>query len=252
MNTVSKKAQIGKNVTIGDYTIIKDDVIIGDNVEIASSVIIDNGARISSNVKIHHGAVISTIPQDLKFKGEVTTLEIGEGTIVREYATLNRGTLASNKTKIGKNCLMMAYSHVAHDCYIGDNVILANCVNLGGHVVIGDWAIIGGITGIHQFVKIGKHVIISTHSKVVKDVPPYITAGGFPLKYEGLNLIGLRRRGFTNSQINKIDFAYNKLYKSGMNVSAAVRELKKEKNITDEIKDIIDFIEASERGIIPD
>lgn len=249
MNTVSKKAKIGKNVTIGDYSIIKDDVIIGDNVEIASNVIIDNGARISSNVKIHHGAVVSTIPQDLKFKGEITTLEIGEGTIIREYATLNRGTAASNKTIIGKNCLLMAYSHVAHDCILGDNVILANSVNLGGHVIIGDWAIIGGITGIHQFVKIGKHVIVSTHSKVVKDVPPYITAGNLPLKYEGLNLIGLRRRGFSNSQINKIDYAYNKIYKSGLNISMAINELKKE-NLTVEQKEIVEFIEFSERGII--
>jgi UDP-N-acetylglucosamine acyltransferase len=252
LNTVSKKAQIGKNVTIADYTVIKDDVVIGDNVEIASNVIIDNGARISANVKIHHGAVISTIPQDLKFKGEITTLEIGEGTIVREYATLNRGTSSSNKTVVGKNCLCMAYSHVAHDCVVGDNVILANSANLGGHVQLGDWAIVGGITGIHQYVRVGKHVIISTHSKVVKDIPPYITAGNMPLKYEGLNLIGLRRRGFTNTQINRIDFAYNIIYKSGLNVSAAIEELKKEKNITEEMKEIINFIESSERGIILD
>jgi UDP-N-acetylglucosamine acyltransferase len=252
LNSVSKNAQVGKNVTIGDYTVIKDDVIIGENVEIASNVIIDNGARISSNVKIHHGAVVSTIPQDLKFKGEITTLEIGEGTIIREYVTLNRGTSASNKTVIGKNCLLMAYSHVAHDCRLGDNVILANSANLGGHVVLEDWVIIGGITGIHQFVKVGKHAIISTHSKVVKDVPPYITAGSMPLKFEGLNLIGLRRRGFTNKQIDRIDFSYNIIYKSGLNVSAAIEVLKKEKNITREMKEIINFTELSERGIILD
>jgi UDP-N-acetylglucosamine acyltransferase len=252
LNTVSKKAQIGNNVTIGEYTVIKDDVIIGDNVEIASNVIIDNGARISANVKIHHGAVISTIPQDLKFKGEITTLEIGEGTIVREYATLNRGTKVTNKTVIGKNCLFMAYSHVAHDCVIGDNVILANSVNLGGHVKIDDWAIVGGITGVHQFTRIGKHVIIASNSRVSKDVPPYITAGNLPLKFEGLNLIGLRRRGFSNNQINKIDAAYNTIYKSGLNVSMAVEELKKEKNLIPEVKEIIDFIGSSERGIIQD
>jgi UDP-N-acetylglucosamine acyltransferase len=252
LNTVSKKAQIGKSVQIGEYTVIKDDVIIGDNVEIGSNVLIDNGARIASNVKIHHGAVISSIPQDLKFKGEITTLEVGEGTIVREYATLNRGTSYSNKTIIGKNCLFMSYSHVAHDCILGDNVILANSANLGGHVILGDWVIIGGITGVHQYVKVGKHTIIATHSKVVKDVPPYITAGNLPLKYEGLNLIGLRRRGFTNSQINRIDFAYNTIYKTGLNVSDAIAELKKEKNITDEMKEIINFIESSERGIISD
>jgi len=252
LNTVSKKAQIGKNVIIGDYTVIKDDVVIGDNVEIASNVIIDNGARISSSVKIHHGAVISTIPQDLKFRGEVTTLEIGERTIVREYATLNRGTAYSKKTIVGKDCLIMAYGHVAHDCIVGDNVILANSANLGGHVILGDWVIIGGITGVHQYVKVGKHTIISTHSKVVKDVPPYITAGNMPLKYEGLNLIGLRRRGFSNNQINKIDYIYNKIYKSGLNISMAINELKKEKNLTEEQKEIINFIESSERGIITD
>jgi UDP-N-acetylglucosamine acyltransferase len=252
LNTVSKKAQIGKGVKIGEYTVIKDDVIIGDNVEIGSNVLIDNGARIASKVKIHHGAVISTIPQDLKFKGEITTLEIGEGTIVREYATLNRGTAASNKTVVGKNCLCMAYSHVAHDCRVGDNVILANSANLGGHVILGDWVMMGGLSGVHQFVKIGKHTIIATHSKVVKDVPPYITAGNLPLKFEGLNLIGLRRRGFSNNMINKIDYTYNIIYKSGMNVSAAIAELKKERNITEEMWEIINFIETSERGIILD
>jgi len=252
LNTVSKKAQIGKNVIIGDYTVIKDDVIIGDNVEIGSNIIIDNGARIGSNVKLHHGAVVSTIPQDLKFKGEVTTLEIGDGTVVREYATLNRGTSYSNKTVIGKNCLIMAYVHVAHDCVLGDNVIMANSVNLGGHVQIGDWVVVGGMSGIHQFTKIGKHTIIATNSRVVKDVPPYITAGNTPLKYEGLNLIGLRRRGFTNVRINKIDAAYSTIYRSGLNISKAVEELKKEKNFTEEVKEIINFIESSERGIIQD
>lgn len=252
MNTVSKKAQIGNNVTIGDYTVIKDDVIIGDNVEISSNVIIDNGARISSGVKLHHGAVISTIPQDLKFKNEITTLEIGEGTIVREYATLNRGTKASGKTIVGKNCLLMAYTHVAHDCVLGDNVILANVVNLGGHVKIDDWAIIGGMSGIHQFTRVGKHVIIATNSRVSKDVPPFITAGSQPLKFEGLNLIGLRRRGFSNNMINKIDSAYQTIYKSGLNVSQAIEELKKDSNLTDEQKEIIDFIESSERGIVQD
>ncbi len=252
MNTISKNAHIGKNVTIGDYTVIKDDVVIGDHVEIASNVIIDNGARISSGVKLHHGAVVSTIPQDLKFRGEITTLEIGEGTVVREYATLNRGTSASGKTIVGKNCLLMAYSHVAHDCVIGDNVILANAVNLGGHVCIGDWAIVGGMSGVHQFTSIGKHVIIATNSRITKDVPPYITAGNTPLKFEGLNLIGLRRRGFTNNQISRIDLAYNRIYRTGLNIGEAVTELKKSKGLTDEIREIIDFIESSERGIISD
>jgi UDP-N-acetylglucosamine acyltransferase len=252
LNTVSKKAQIGKNVIIGDYTVIKDDVIIGDDVEIGSNVLIDNGARISSGVKLHHGAVVSSIPQDLKFNGEVTTLEIGEGTVVREYATLNRGTTYNNKTVIGKNCLIMAYAHVAHDCILGDHVIMANSVNLGGHVEIGDWAIIGGMSGIHQFTKIGIHVIIATNSRVSKDVPPYITAGNQPLKYEGLNLIGLRRRGFSNGQISEIEEVYHRLYKSGKNITQAVEEIKAQKILTLEAKTITDFVSASSRGIIQD
>ena len=204
LNSVSPKANIGQNVTIGDFTVIKEDVVIGNNVEIGSNVIIDNGARISDCVKLHHGAVVSTIPQDLKFAGEISTLEIGENTIVREYATLNRGTVASGKTIVGKNCLLMAYAHVAHDCRVGNNVIIANSGNLGGHVEVGDWAIVGGIVAVHQFVKIGTHSILAGFTKAVKDVPPYIMAGDNPMRFEGLNVIGLKRRGFSTEQIDGI------------------------------------------------
>ena len=252
MNTVSKKAQIGNNVTIGDYTVIKDDVVIGDNVSIGSNVLVDDGARIASGVKLHHGAVVSTIPQDLKFNGEITTLEIGEATVIREYATLNRGTTYNNKTVVGKNCLVMAYAHVAHDCVLGDNIIMANNVNLGGHVEIGDWVVIGGMCGVHQFTRIGMHTIIATNSRVAKDVPPFITAGNQPLKYEGLNLIGLRRRGFSNAQINSIESVYKAIYKSGLNITKAVEELKNKNDLTQEAKIIINFIESSTRGIIQD
>lgn len=250
MNTVSKKAQIGDNVKIGDYTVIKDDVQIGNNVDIGSNVLICDGARISDDVKIHHGAVVSSIPQDLKFKGEDSILQIGKGSIIREYATLNRGTAFSGKTSIGKNCLIMAYGHVAHDCTLGDNVILANCVNLGGHVFIDEWAIIGGIIGIHQFCKIGKHVIIASHSRIVKDVPPYITAGNFPLKFEGLNLVGLKRRNFTEKQIKNITDVYDILYKSGLNFGDAVKKIEIEFKPTAEVKEILNFVKSSERGII--
>jgi UDP-N-acetylglucosamine acyltransferase len=250
LNTVSKKAQIGDNVKIGDYTVIKDDVQIGNNVDIGSNVLICDGARISDDVKIHHGAVVSSIPQDLKFKGEDSILQIGKGSIIREYATLNRGTAFSGKTSIGKNCLIMAYGHVAHDCTLGDNVILANCVNLGGHVFIDEWAIIGGIIGIHQFCKIGKHVIIASHSRIVKDVPPYITAGNFPLKFEGLNLVGLKRRNFTEKQIKNITDVYDILYKSGLNFGDAVKKIEIEFKPTAEVKEILNFVKSSERGII--
>lgn len=250
LNSISKKAKIGNNVIVGDYTVIKDDVEIGNNVEIGSCVLIDNGARISDSVKIHHGAAISTIPQDLKFKGEQSVLVIGENTIVREYATLNRGTEASGKTVVGKNCLIMAYSHIAHDCIVGNNVIAANCTTLGGHVIIENWVVIGGLVGIHQFVRIGQHTMIAFLGRIVKDIPPYITAGREPVKFEGLNLTGLRRRGFTSEQIQGIETAYSIIYKSGLNVSEALAKIKSEVIITGEIREIISFIESSTRGII--
>ena len=250
--SVSSKAQIGNNVTIGDFTVIKDDVIIGNNVTIGSNVIIDNGARISDNVKLHHGAVVSTIPQDLKFSGEVTTLEIGENTVVREYATLNRGTSASGKTSIGKNCLLMAYAHVAHDCVVGDNVIIANCGTLGGHVEIDEWAIVGGLVAVHQFVKVGEHTMLAGFTKAVKDIPPYIIAGSNPMKYEGLNVVGLRRRGFTSVQIDSIKEFYNQLYKSGMNITEAVQNINVSLPKTKETDIILEFISKSTRGILTD
>ncbi len=247
---ISNKAKIGKNVVIKDFTTIEDDVEIGDDVEIHSCVLIGNGARISNNVKVHHGAVISTPPQDLKFAGEKTTLEIGEGTVVREFATLNRGTNHSMKTVIGKNCFIMAYAHVAHDCRIGNNVILANSVQMGGHVEIGNYTIVGGLVPIHQFTKIGDHVMIGGGFRVVKDLPPYILAGGFPLKYEGINTVGLRRRGFSNEQIENIKKVYFEIYHSHLNVSDALKKIQSEMPQTPEISNIINFIENSTRGIV--
>jgi UDP-N-acetylglucosamine acyltransferase len=252
LNSISPKAKIGTNVTIGDFTVIKGDVEIGNNVEIGSNVIIDNGARISQNVKLHHGAVLSTIPQDLKFSGEVTTLEIGENTVVREYATLNRGTAASGKTVVGKDCLLMAYSHVAHDCRVGNNAIIANCGTLGGHVEIDDWAIVGGLVAVHQFVKVGTHSILAGFTKAVKDIPPYIMAGDNPMKYEGLNVIGLKRRGFTSEQIGGIKEFYKLLYRSGLNISDAVNKIKSVMPESEEVKTILEFISRSTRGILTD
>ena len=250
LNSISKKAQIGNNVKIGDFTVINDDVVIGNNVEIASNVFIDNGARISDNVKIHHGAVVSSVPQDLKFAGEETTLELGEDSIIREYVTLNRGTKESMKTVIGKNCFIMSYGHVAHDCRLGDNVIIANAVNMGGHVEIGDWAIVGGIVAVHQFVKIGIHSLIGGGFRTVRDVPPYIIAGDLPLRFGGLNLVGLRRRGFSNEKIRKIGEVYDVIFKSGLNVSDAVKKVKDEFEMTEEVKTIVDFVESCKRGLL--
>lgn len=247
---ISKKAKIGNNFNIKSFSIIEDDVEIGENVEVGSNVLIANGARIADNVKIHHGAVVATVPQDLKFGGEITTLEIGEGTVVREYATLNRGTNHSKKTVIGSNCFIMAYSHVAHDCSIGNNVILANSIQMGGHVTIDDFTIVGGIVAIHQFSKIGERVMIGGGFRVVKDLPPYILAGGYPLRYEGLNVIGLRRKGFSNEQIGVMKKAYDLIYHSEYNFGDAVKKIKESFEMTSEILNIINFIETSERGIV--
>lgn len=249
-STISKKAKIGTNVSINSSAIIEDDVEIGSDVVIGANVLIANGARISDKVKIHHGAVISTVPQDLKFGGEETTLEIGEGTVIREYATLNRGTNHSKKTVVGKNCFLMAYMHIAHDCKIGDNVIIANAVQMGGHVEIGDWAIIGGLVPIHQFTKIGIHTMIGGGFRTVKDVPPYTIVGGMPLRYEGVNNVGLKRRGFTNEQLDSIKKTYDAIYHSGLNVSDAVKKVNETFEITAEVKNILDFINASNRGIV--
>lgn len=248
---VSSKAQIGDNVEIGPYSIIKDDVIIGNGVKIASHVVIYDGARIADNVKIYQSASVSHIPQDLKFNGEQTSFEIGENTVIHEFVTLHRGTSETKVSKVGKNCLLMAYTHVAHDCILGDNVILANAVQIGGHAQIDDFAMIGGSTPMHQFCKVGKHAIVGGGFKISKDVPPYVLAGNWPLKYEGLNLIGLRRRGFTNDDIMTIKKAYQIIYNSGLPVFKAVERIKEELSIDNPyISEILSFIEKAKRGII--
>ncbi len=247
---VSDKASIGKNFSIGRFSTVEDDVVIGDNVDIGTCALIANGARIGNNIRIFHGASIGTQPQDLKFEGELTTVEVGDGTVVREFVTLNRATNHSKRTVIGKNCFIMAYAHVAHDCRIGDNVILANAVQMGGHVEIGDSVIVGGLVAIHQFVKIGMHAMIGGGFRVVKDVPPFILAGSLPLRFEGINLVGLRRRGFSNEQIRAISNTYDILYKSGLNVSDAVSKIDEEMNEIPEARIITDFVRSSTRGII--
>ncbi|MCE1166043.1 MAG: acyl-ACP--UDP-N-acetylglucosamine O-acyltransferase [Bacteroidetes bacterium] len=252
LNSVSGKAKIGTGVIIGDFTVIKDDVEIGNNVEIGSCVIIDNGARIGDNVKIHHGAAVSTIPQDLKFEGEYTTLEVGKNTVIREYATLNRGTKAALKTVVGENCLLMAYTHVAHDCILGNNIIMANTATLGGHVEIDDFSFLGGFVAIPQFIKVGTQCMVSACSKATKDIPPYVTAGGDPMKYEGLNLTGLRRRNFTKEQLETIKETYRILYKSGLNVTDAVKKITDTMQAAPEVKTILDFISRSTKGILTD
>ncbi len=247
---VSPKAQIGNDVTIGPFTIIEDDVVIGNGTTIASHALLANGTRIGKECRIHHGAVLGTAPQDLKFRGEITTLEIGDHTTVREYATLNRGTHDRMKTTIGNHCFIMAYAHVAHDCAIGNHVILANSVNMAGHVIIEDYTVIGGLVPIHQFVRVGRHSMIGGGFRVPKDVPPYILAGQEPLAFQGLNIVGLKRRNFSQESLDNLEKAYRFIYDSQLNVSQAVERIKSELTLTDEVRNVIEFIERSKRGII--
>lgn len=247
---VSPKAELGDNITIGPFTVVEDGVVIGDNCEIKSSVVLAEGTILKEGVRVFSGAVIGTVPQDLKFGGEKTNAIIGEGTTIREYVTFNRGTTYHNRSECGKNCLIMAYAHVAHDCLIGDNVIMANSVNLAGHVEIGDYAILGGVLPVHQFVKIGAHSMIGGGFRCQQDVVPYALIGGYPLKVAGINKIGLQRRGFSQEAINSISKAYKILFFSKLNTSQAMAKAKAELEMTDEVKLILDFVKSSDRGII--
>lgn len=247
---IHPEAKIARNVVIEPFASISKNVVIEEGTWIGSNVTIMEGARIGKNVKIFPGAVVSAIPQDLKFGGEETTLEIGDNTVIRECVTLNRGTDATNKTVIGKNCLIMAYTHVAHDCVVGDNCILVNAVQLAGHVTIEDWAIVGGAAAVHQFVNIGAHTMVSGGSLVRKDVPPYTKAGREPLSYAGINSIGLRRRGYTNEKITEIQEIYRYIFLKGLNNSKALDLVELEMPPTKERDEIINFFRSSDRGVM--
>ncbi len=216
---VSKKAQIGEGVSIGAHSIIHDDVVIGDNTEIRTSVVISDGARIGKECRIYHGSVIATEPQDLKYDNERTYVIIGDRNVIREYATINRATSATGKTTIGNDCLMMSYVHIAHDCHLADNIIISNVTQLGGHVTIEEWATLGGVAKIHQFTTLGCHSMIGADVKIVKDVPPYTLVGNNPAKVDKLNIIGLKRRGFSNDVIKEIDNFYRTILWSKYNVT---------------------------------
>jgi UDP-N-acetylglucosamine acyltransferase len=247
---ISDKAQIGGDVTIGPFSIVEDDVVIGDGCIIDSSVSVKSGARIGNSVRIYHGAAVSGPPQDLKFAGERTELIVGDNTIIREFVTLNRGTKAYGRTEIGNNCLFMAYSHAAHDCIIGNNVILANSVQMGGHVEIGDWAIIGGGTVIHQFSKIGAHAMIGGGFRVTQDILPFSMVAGYPLRCLGLNSIGLKRRGFSDETIAILKRLFRYLMSKKMNTSQALKKIEAEIEKIPEVLQVLDFLERSERGVI--
>lgn len=255
-NNISQSAiihpsvKLDESIYIGPFVIIEEDVSIGKNTWIDAHVHIKSFTRIGENCKIFNGAVLGEIPQDLKFRGEISELIIGNDTTVREFCTLNRGTKDSGKTKIGNNCLLMAYVHVAHDCIIGDYSILSNGVQLGGHVEIGNHAIIGGMTPVHQFCKIGDFAFIGGGLRIVQDVPPFILAMGEPLKFSGLNSIGLRRNNFSAEIRQKIKKTYSLIYQSDLNTSQAVINIKDMFEAIPEITQIVEFIENSDRGLI--
>ena len=247
---VHPDAQIGAEVTIGPFVTVEADTIIGDRTILDQGCIIRSGARIGNDCHIHPYAVIAGIPQDLKFKGEKTTAVIGDHTTIREFATVNRGTASRGTTIVGSNCLIMAYSHVAHDCVLKDHIILGNATQLAGEVEIDDYAILSGTVLVHQFVRISQHVMIQGGSKVTKDIPPYCLVGRDPIVYCGINIVGLRRRGFTNDQIFLINDIYRTLYQGGLNNSEALVEIQNRYPQCYERDLIYDFISDSKRGIV--
>lgn len=246
---VDPGTELADGVKVGAYAIVGPNVEVGANTVIGSHAFIERDARIGRDCVIAKGAVLATDPQDLKYEGEETLLIVGDGTTIREYATLNRGTRATGSTRVGEGCLLMAYSHIAHDCRIGDHVIIANAVQMGGHVVIEDWATVGGLTAIHQFVRIGRHAFVGGGSRVPKDIAPYTRAAGNPCRTYGLNTVGLERRGFSSDVRERLKDAYRTIYSSGMNVSQALADLQADGVECEEVGHLLAFIEASERGI---
>ncbi|MCW3070604.1 MAG: UDP-N-acetylglucosamine acyltransferase [Bacteroidetes bacterium] len=250
LSYIHPEAKIGENVTISPFACIYENVEIGDGTWIGPNVTVFPGARIGKNCKIFPGAVIAAIPQDLKYKGEESVVEIGDNTTIRECVTINRGTVDKMKTRIGNNCLLMAYVHIAHDCILGDHIIIANSVNLAGHVDIEDYVIIEGGTGVGQFVRIGAHSFISGLTGVRKNVPPFTKAAREPLQYVGVNSVGLRRRGFSNETILQIEDIYRTLYVKGLNVSNALAVIEQEAPASKEKDQILNFIRNSKDGIM--
>ncbi|MGB6092308.1 MAG: acyl-ACP--UDP-N-acetylglucosamine O-acyltransferase [Moheibacter sp.] len=243
-------AKVAKTAVIEPFSTIYDDVEIGEGTWIGPNVTIMEGARIGKNCKVFPGTVISAVPQDLKYQGEKTQTIIGDNTVIRECVTVNKGTNALGYTKIGNNCLVMATAHIAHDCVIGDHVILVNGVGLAGHIVVGDHAFVGGMSAVHQFTMIGEHAFIAGGSLVRKDVPPYVKAARNPLSYAGINSVGLRRRGFTPEKISEIQNIYRILFQKNKNTTQALELIEAEFEATKERDLIIQFLHNSSRGVM--
>lgn len=247
---IDSGAKLGNNVTVGPFVIIGEGCEVGDGCVIAARATLERNVKLAANVKIGIGTILGGEPQDLKFGGEETTVEIGEGTTIREYTTINRGTTHSFKTTVGKDCLLMSYVHLAHDCQIGDGVILSNVVQLAGHVIVENKAIISGLTAVHQFVRIGRHSFIGGCSRVSKDIPPFLKAVGNPVKLYGLNTIGLQRHGFSEEVLRELKRAYRLFFRSDLNVSQAMEQASSELEPYPEVQELVKFVEASERGVV--
>ncbi len=246
---VDPDAELGQGVVVGPWAIIGPGVAIGDGTEIGPRVLVERDTSVGEDCRISNGAVLGTDPQDLKFQGEHTVLEVGDRTVIREFATLNRGTSAAGRTVVGSDCLLMAYTHVAHDCELGNHVILSNGVNMAGHVMIEDWVSVGGLTPIHQFVRIGAHAFVGGLSRISQDVPPYCRVAGNPSKLYGLNSIGLERRGFSPEVRKALKDTYRTLFQKKMNLSEAMRRAEKDVPAIPEVRHMLEFIRKSERGI---
>lgn len=250
LTEINPDAKIGKDVEIGPFCVIDGDVEIGDGCVLMSHVRVCSGVRLGKNNRIFPGAVIGAVPQDLKFKGEYTTLEIGDNNTIRECVTLNRGTASRGKTVIGSNNLIMAYCHVGHDCVLGSHLVISNATQIAGEVEIDDWAVIGGASAIPQFSKIGKHSMTSGMSGVNKDIPPYSYAGRTPIQYCGINIVGMQRRGFSEEQIAIVKSCYKYIYQSELNLTNALEKIKTEVPDSQEKDDILSFIARSQHGIL--
>ncbi|MDX1579882.1 MAG: acyl-ACP--UDP-N-acetylglucosamine O-acyltransferase, partial [Gemmatimonadota bacterium] len=247
---VDESAVVPASATGGPYSVLGPGVELGERVRIGPHVLIERDSRIGDDVRISKGAVLGTDPQDLKYAGERTFLEVGARTRVREFATLNRGTAASGLTSVGADCLIMAYVHIAHDCRIDDHVVLANAVNMGGHVEIGEWAIVGGMTPIHQFVRIGRHAMVGGASRAARDIPPYTIASGNPCFLVGINSVGLGRRGFDEASIRALRRAYREIFRSEDPLGTAVADFALD-GASPEVSELVTFLRESERGVAP-
>jgi len=247
---ISSKAHLGSRVEVGPFAIIGEGCELGDDCVIAPRATLERDVKLANGVKIGIGSVIGGAPQDLKYAGEPTSVEIGEGTVVREYSTINRGTSQSFKTTVGSNCLLMSYVHLAHDCHIGNGVIIANGVQLAGHVTVDDKATISGLSAVHQFVRIGRYSFIGGCSRVSKDIPPFLKAVGNPVKLYGLNSIGLQRNGFSENVVRELKRAYRLFFRSDLNLSQAMERAEAELERFPEVTELLQFVEASERGVV--